>query len=174
MRPEKVAIAREIREQLAEAQFAIFVDFTRMNTGRMAELRVKLWESGSRFQVVPNRLFKAVAKELGWGGVETYLTGPTAVVSGGGDGAEAAKALKEFIRVSKVGHVKGGYMEGRGLGPEEVDLIASLPTKKAMQGILVGTLAAPMSNLAGVFRQKLASLVYVLRAAADKEDASVA
>ena len=174
MRPEKIAIAKEIQEQLADAQFAILVDFTKMNTVNTAELRGKLRETGSRFQVVPNRLFRTVAKELGWEGLDPYLVGPTAIVSGAGDAAEAAKALKEFIRTAKVASVKAGYMEKRVLSPADVDTIASLPPKKVMQGMLVGTIAGPMSNLVGVFSQKLASLVYVLKAAADKKNGTAA
>ena len=56
--------------------------------------------------------------------------------------------------------------------PADVEALATLPSKKVMQSILVGTIAAPMSNLVGVMSQKLASLVYVLKAAADKKNAA--
>ena len=62
MRPEKQAIAREIQDQLGNATFAILTDFTRMDTTKTAALRRKLRETGARFQVVPNRLFRAVAQ----------------------------------------------------------------------------------------------------------------
>jgi ribosomal protein L10 len=39
-----------------------------------------------------------------------------------------------------------------------------------MQGMLVGTIAAPMSNLVGVMSQKLSSLVYVLNAVKEKKE----
>ena len=39
MRPEKEAIVREIKEQLAGATFAILTDFTRMDTMKTAALR---------------------------------------------------------------------------------------------------------------------------------------
>jgi large subunit ribosomal protein L10 len=173
MRPEKQAIVREIKEQLAGATFAILADFTRMDTAKTSALRKKLRETQARFQVVPNRLFRVVAKELNYVGIEAGLIGPTAIVYGTGDAAATAKALREFIKGNnKVPVVKIGHMEGAVLTPADVEALASLPPKKVLQGMLVYTIAAPMANLVGVMSQKLASLVYVLKAAADKKSAA--
>ena len=172
MRAEKIAIAREIKEQLGAAKFAILTDFTRMDTAKTMALRRKLREVEARYQVVPNRLFRKVAQELELTGIEAGLKGPTAIVFGDGDVAAPAKALRDFIKAEKVPVVKLGHMDGAVLQAADVETLASLPSKKVMQGILVGTIAAPMSNLVGVMSQKLASLVYVLKAAADKKSAA--
>ena len=173
MRPEKEAIVREIQEQLSGAAFAILTDFTRMDTAKTAALRKKLRETEARFQVVPNRLFRVVAKALNYEGIEAGLKGPTAIVFGAGDVAATAKALREFIKGNdKIPVVKLGYMDGAVLKVADVEALATLPPKKVMQGMLVGTIAAPMSNLVGVMSQKLATVVYVLKAAADKKSAA--
>lgn len=173
MRPEKQAIAREIKEQLSGATFAILTDFTGMDTAKTAALRRKLRETEARFQVVPNRLFRVVAKELGYDGIEAGLKGPTALVFGAGDVAATAKTLREFIKGNnKIPVVKLGHLDGETLSAADVDVLATLPGKKTMQAMLVGTIAAPMSNLVGVMSQKLASLVYVLKAVADKKNAA--
>ena len=173
MRPEKEAIVREIKEHLSGATFAILTDFTRMDMMKTAALRKKLRETEARFQVVPNRLFRVVAKELNYTGIEAGLVGPTAIVYGAGDVAATAKTLREFIKGNnKIPVVKLGYMDGSALTAAQVDVLATLPPKKVLQGMLVGTIAAPMSNLVGVMSQKLASLVYVLKAAAEKKSAA--
>ena len=173
MRPEKQAIVREIQQQLAAAKFAILTDFTRMDTAKTMALRRKLRETAARFQVVPNRIFRVVAKELNLAGLEAGLVGPTAIVYGAGDVAATAKVLREFVKANdKIPVVKLGHMEGTVLTPADVEALAAMPPKKVMQGLLVGTIAAPMSNLVGVMSQKLASLVYVLKAAADKKNAA--
>lgn len=172
MRPEKESIVREIQEQMSGAGYVFLADFTRMNTVKTANLKAKLHEVESRFQVVQNRLFRvAVAGQFE--GIEAGLKGPTAVVFGSGDPAAVAKTLCEFIKTNeKMPVIKLGVMEGRILSAAEVEALASLPPKKVMQGILVGTLAAPMTNLVSVMNQKLASLVYVLKAAADKKSSA--
>ena len=150
----------------------ILTDYSGLDTAKTAALRKALRESKSRFQVVPNRLFRAVARGLGYEGIEAGLKGPTALVFGAGDVASAAKALKEFSKANKVLSVKLGHMDGAVLSAADVETLATLPSKKVMQGMLVGTIAAPMSNLVGVLNQKLASLVYVLQAVADKKSAA--
>lgn len=172
MRPEKQAIVREIQEHLSGAAFLILADFTGMDTAKTAQLRRALRETQARFQVVPNRLFRVVASELGYAGIEQGLKGPTALVFGSGDVAEAAKTLREFTKANKVPIVKLGHLDGAVLAAADVETLATLPPKKVMQGVLVGTIAAPMSNLVGVMNQKLASLVYVLNAVADKKNAA--
>ena len=102
MRPEKISLAQEIKSQMADAAFALFVDFTKMNTVQTAQLKAKLAESGAKSQVVPNRIFKIVAKELGWEGLDAALVGPTAVIFGAGEPVDAAKALKDFIKTAKL------------------------------------------------------------------------
>ena len=172
MRPEKQAIVREIQDSLADATFVILTDFTGMDTAKTAALRRALKETQARFQVVPNRLFRVAAAELGYDGIESGLKGPTAVVSGAGDAAATAKILREFARLNKVPVVKLGRLDGVLLQAADVETLATLPSKTVMQSILVGTIAAPMSNLVGVMNQKLASLVYVLKAAGDKKSAA--
>lgn len=173
MRPEKEAIVREIKAELADATFAFLTDFTRMDTAKTATLRRKLRETGARYQVVPNRLFRVALKELGYGGLEAGLLGPTAIVFGGGDAAATAKALREFSKGNnKIPVVKIGRLDGAVLQPADIEALATMPPKKTLQGMLVGTLAAPLANLVGVMSQKLASLVYVLQAAADKKNAA--
>jgi large subunit ribosomal protein L10 len=172
MRPEKQSIANEIKAHLADAGFVILTDFTGMDTAKTALLRRSLKECQARFQVVPNRLFGFVAKELGYAGIEAGLKGPTGLVFGAGDVADAAKALKEFAKTNKIPVVKIGHLDGALLSAADVEMLATLPSKKVMQGVLVGTIAAPMSNLVGVMNQKLASLVYVLKAVADKKTAA--
>ena len=94
------------------------------------------------------------------------------LVFGAGDVAGAAKVLREFTKANKVPVVKLGHLDGVVLSAANVETLATLPSKKVMQGMLVGTIAAPMSNLVGVMSQKLASLVYVLKAVADKKNAA--
>ena len=175
MRPEKQSIVKEINGQMSSASFAIFADFTKMDMGKTSALRKKLRESKARFQVVPNRMYRVATKDLGMEGAESVLKGPTAVVFGTEDVAETAKTLKAFAAANdKMPVVKAGWMEGRLLSASDVEVLATLPSKKTMQGMLVGTIAAPMSNLVGVMSQKLASLVYVLNAAKDKKESGAA
>jgi len=81
-----------------------------------------------------------------------------------------AKILKKFSGDKNKPAVKGGVLEGTVLSSKDVIALAGLPGKKEMQAKLVGTVAAPMTQLVGVMNQKICSLLYVLNAAVAKKE----
>ena len=109
------------------------------------------------------------AASLGWEDLSALLTGPTAVVTGKGDPSELAKALVAFVKAHEKAAVKGGCLDGRVLQAADVDALSTLPSREVMLSMLVGTVAAPMTQLVGVFNQKLLSLLYVLKAVEAKK-----
>ena len=66
--------------------------------------------------------------------------------------------------------IKRGLFDGRVLSPADVDTLINLPSRPVLLSMLVGTVAAPMTQLAGVFKQKVASLVYVIKAVQEKKE----
>jgi len=51
----------------------------------------------------------------------------------------------------------------------DVEAMSQIPPREVLLGRLVGTIAAPMSQLVGVMRQKVLSLLYVLKAVEEKK-----
>ncbi|MCX6997125.1 MAG: 50S ribosomal protein L10 [Kiritimatiellaeota bacterium] len=164
MRPEKIAMVAELRSQVQAASFLILTDYRGLDVSAMTALRHQLHAAQAEFHVVQNRLLRVVARELGQPGLEPALKGPSAMVSGRGDMARAAKVLRDFSRDKNLPVVKLGVVQGAVLTPAEVAQIADLPPRAQLYGLLVGTLAAPMSGLVRALNQKLASIVYVLKA----------
>jgi large subunit ribosomal protein L10 len=169
MRPEKESIARELKEKVEAASFFILADYQGLNVTETETLRGKLVEADARMMVIRNRQFKHVLKEMKVEGVDGGLNGPTALFYGDGDVVEVSKVLKSFARTTQKPVVKLGLLEGRIISADDVNELATLPSLDQLRSSLVGTLAAPMTQLAGVFNQKLASLVYVLKAAEEKK-----
>jgi large subunit ribosomal protein L10 len=122
-------------------------------------------------RVVKNRMFRHVARELNYD-LEDSLRGPSAMIVGDGDVVEAVKILRDFIKENTLPVVKIGTLEGVILSAEDIKKLAELPPKPVMQGQLVGTIAAPLTQLVGVMQQKIASVVYVLKAIQDKKENS--
>jgi len=168
-RPEKKAMREEIRGRMADSGYVILTDYRGLKAGAMTDLRKKLRGTQSRLQVVSNSFLNLAAKDQGWSGAERFMGGPTAMITGSGDVAEVAKVLREFNKVTSLSVIKGGWFGANTLSPADVSEIADTPPRAVLLGKFVCTLAAPMTNLMGVMQQKLASLVYVLKAVADKK-----
>ncbi|HMP89395.1 MAG TPA: 50S ribosomal protein L10 [Kiritimatiellia bacterium] len=169
MRPEKESIIEEVRGKVSDSVFVIIADYQGLTVEKTDALRQRLQKADARVQVVKNRILGHVAEQQGIGSLRNHLAGPSAMVYGKGDVSEVAKILKEFIREHEKPVIKAGAMEGVVLTAADVEQLASLPSRQVLLSMVVGTIAAPMSQLVGVFQQKVASLLYVLQAAADKK-----
>ncbi len=170
IRPEKQAMAAELSNKIEGSDYVLLTDFAGMNMPATNDLRAQLRAVNAEFHIVKNRLFATVAKNMDLDLSDDLLKGQTGMVTGTGDVVEVAKVLKQFAAASKSRSLKGGAFEGKCLSANDVVALAELPPKEVMQGIFVGTLAAPMRNLVGVMNQKVASLVYVLAAVQRKKE----
>ncbi len=170
MRPEKKAFVNQIRAEVEASEFVILTDFSGLTVAQAETLRKQLAGVNARFRIVKNTMFNVVAKELKYEGIEAALGGPTAMVTGAGDVVQAVKVVKEFIKATSKLTLKMGTLSGKTISVDDVQALADIPAKEILYGMLVSTLAAPMSQLVGVFQQKLSSVVYVLKAAQDKKE----
>ena len=170
MRPEKKAIISEIRGKLDGCGYVLLADCRGLTVEQMKALRGQLREAQGFLMVVPNSMFAQATRELGWAGMDAFLLGPTAMVWGRGDISGVAKVVRTFAKkTSDLPAFKGGRLGTRVLSSGDVEAIAGLPPRIVMLGMLAGTLAAPISRLVGVMNRKVATLVYVLNAIAEKK-----
>ena len=170
MRLEKKAIINELRAGLAGASFVILTDYRGLKVRQGEELRRRLAKFGARLNIVKNSFFKLALPEDRRAQVADVLTSPTAIIFGSGDVVETAKVLAGFQQEQRVLTIKRGLLGGRVLSPADVDTLIKLPARPVLLSMLVGTVAAPMTQLAGVFKQKVASLVYVIKAVQVKKE----
>ncbi|MFA5042957.1 MAG: 50S ribosomal protein L10 [Kiritimatiellia bacterium] len=169
MRLEKKAIIDELRAGLEGASFVILTDYRGLKVRQGEELRRRLAKLGAHFHIVKNSFFKLALSEERRALLADVLAAPTAVILGAGDVVETAKVLSGFQQEQRVLTIKRGFLDGRVLSPADVDTLIKLPARPVLLGMLVGTIAAPMTQLAGVFKQKVASLVYVIKAVQEKK-----
>ena len=170
MRLEKKAIINELRAGLENASFVILTDYRGLKVRQGEELRRRLAKLGARFHVVKNSFFKLALSEDRRAQVADVLTTPTAIIVGGGDVVETAKVLAGFQQEQRVLTIKRGFLGSRVLSSVDMDTLIKLPARPVLLSMLVGTVAAPMAQLMGVFKQKVASLVYVIKAVQEKKE----
>jgi large subunit ribosomal protein L10 len=172
MRAEKLAIVDEIRSRLEDATFALLAGYKGLTVEQMSELRAKLREDEATMLVVKNAFLSRAAADSDWEEITSLLDGPLALVAGTGDVTAVAKALAEYRKANELPTIQGGMLRGRLLTSDDVVAMSRIPPREVLLGQVVGTIAAPMSGLVGVMKQKIASLVYCLKAIEEKKAAS--
>ena len=116
----------------------------------VTQLRNALRAAGLTHQVVKNTLAARAASQAGVNGLDSFLTGPTAITFSKGDIVGPAKALVNFAKTHEKLVVLGGVIEGKVCDAAEVNVFASLPSKEELIGMLLRTINGPASGLARV------------------------
>lgn len=166
-----------LRGCLEKANIAILTDYRGDGSGltvkQISELRKRLKAQGGEYRVVKNTLTKRAANDLGIGGLESYLGGPTAIAFGYDDPAAVSKILLDFAKEQKPNNlplVKGAFMEGEVFGPERLQAIADLPSKDQLIGQLLGLMLAPHRQLLGVMNAPGRQMATVIDAWRQKQE----
>jgi large subunit ribosomal protein L10 len=88
-----------------------------------------------------------------------------------GDAALAAKALDGFSRRADVLVMKGGILEGRILGADEIRQLARLPSRDVLTAQFAGVVASPITGLVRGLGSMVAGLAVALAQVRDKKEA---
>ena len=76
--------------------------------------------------------------------------------------------MANFARIEpQIEFVAALTMDGRVLAAEDVQVLADLPSKDQLRGMLVGTIAAPLSGLARVMAGNVRGVLNILNARAE-------
>lgn len=170
-REDKVQLVRELREIIERSSALILTDYRGLTVSDITALRRKLREVGAEYRVVKNTLFELAATDLGYSDVSSYLSEPTAVAFVQNEPVAPAKALMDFIREHKIPRIKGGLVEGKAYGPEQIQALSKIPPKEILVSQLLGSVQAPITGLVGTLNGLMANLVYTLQAVSEKKAA---
>lgn len=161
---ERQTTVEELAEQLRASPNLYVTDFSGLNVLRMTEFRRRLRAAGVRYVVVKNTLAQRALAANSVTELDQHLTGPTGLVLAGRDPVAAAKVLSDFAREFEKPTIKGGLVDGRAVTPDQVQRLASLPSREQLLGQLAGTMQAPLAQFAGVMNGMLYQMVGALEA----------
>ena len=170
-RPDKAAAVAELADRFKSSSATVLTEYRGLSVAQLKELRRSLGE-GSTYAVVKNTLTKIAAKEAGVEGIDDLLVGPSALAFVDGDVVVAAKSLKTFAKENPALVIKGGYVDGKVITPEEVSKLAELESREVLLAKLAGAMNASLSQAVSLFAAPLsqaARTVDALRAKVEAE-----
>lgn len=162
-RQDKVATVTEIADRFRASAVAVLTDYRGLSVAQMKELRRSLGPAVT-FSVVKNTLTKRAAADAGIDGIESLLVGPSAIAFVEGDPVDAAKGIRNFAKDNPALIVKGGYMDGAVLTPEDFAKFADLESREVLLSKLAGAMKAKQSQAAALFAAPLAQAARALGA----------
>ncbi len=178
-----MAITREQKEELiaqyaawiGESEGIILLDYRGLSVPQTENLRGRIREAGGRYHVCKNTLFKRALKEQEWPESDDLLVGPTAVAFAHDNYPVLAKTLLNFqeqLEGEETFVIKGGLLLGEELAAERIQAISALPSHAELRAQLLGLILAPAQNLVNVLNAATSSIVNVLEAHLQENEAA--
>ncbi len=154
-----------------QSRALIVSEYVGLSMKQIDELRAKVREAGGEFHIVKNTLGRVAFKEAGLPAPEDVLMGSTAICFAFQDAPAIAKVMADYAKSSDFLKIKGGYLEKRAIGSEDVKALADLPPLPVMRAQFLGVLTAPAGKLVRTLAEPARQMAAVLKAYAEKEAA---
>jgi large subunit ribosomal protein L10 len=162
----------EIKANMEKASIAISADYRGLSVAQLTELRRALRPSNVEVKVVKNTLAGMAAEQAGRPEMSQIVQGPTAIAFGFGDPVAPVKALTEHLRARRLQiTIHGGWLEGQVLSREQVESLATLPSREQLIANVVGKLQSPLYNFAGLLQASMRNFAGLIDARANQLEA---
>ena len=159
---QKSAEVSELTQEIGNANNAFLIDFKGITVPQVTELRKQVRETKSGYVVVKNTLALIALKDSPIVAMREQFTGPTAIAFNATDAVGLAKALTKFAKDVPAVRFKGAMLDGQIVPTEQIQTIATLPSREELVAKLLYVLQSPMRGLATVLQANIRNLAVVL------------
>ena len=165
----KQELVKSYKERLEKSKgFVWFFNFQGIDAYPMTLLRLDVKDLKGEIVVGKNTLFYRAFSDTVLTDHREIFIGPTAAVFAYEDPVAVTKKVVEFLKETFEEdwkkRIKGGLIDYKYMTPEQVEELASLPSKEELIAKLLGVMMAPVTQLAMTLKAVPQKLVLVLKA----------
>lgn len=166
---EKIAEVQAITERLESAQSLILANYSGLSVEQMTKFRVACRANAIDCRVVKNRLAKIACDNAEMTEIKDYFKGPTAILFGLESQVDAAKILVDFAKDNEKMEIKGGFVDGQLLDPNQVMALSKVPSKEELYAKMMGSINSPITGVTMATNAVVAGLARVIDAVAKQK-----
>ncbi len=157
-----------LAEQLNNSKSAMVVGFNKLTVNKDQEFRSRLREAGANYQVVKNTIARLAVKGTSFEGASEFFKGVTAIAWTENDPVVLSKAVSKFVKDNAdIYTFKAGVVEGRVVNLDQVEQIASLPSKEELISQLLYVINAQAQRIVTVINAVPRDLAVVIKQIGD-------
>lgn len=161
-RAQKAVDIAKITDRFKSMKSAAFAQVSGLTMLQADELRKQAKESGVEVFIAKKTILTLAAQAAGIENLDPKDLKGSILTATAQDEVSAAKIVKDFAKAKQSLTILAGVLEGQGISADEVNKLASLPTKEQLYAHLAATLNAPISGFVQVLAGNLRGLVTVL------------
>ena len=166
---DKKALVAEVAEVAAKAQSVVAAEYRGLTVSQMTDLRAKARKQGVYMRVVKNTLARKALAGTTFEAVGPKLKGPLVLAFSKDDPGAAARVVKDFAKTHEKLVATLVSLGGQVLPGEQIEKVASLPTREQALSMLLGVLKAPIQKLASTLAEPAAKLARTVAAVRDQK-----
>ena len=153
-----------LTEHLKTANSAMVVSFKKLTVTKDQEFRLKLRETGARYQVVKNTLARIAVKGTQFEDATPHFKGVTGIAWTETDAVVLSKIVTKFVKDNPdLYTLKAGVVEGKVYDVKQVETIANLPSKEELISKLLFVINAQAQRIAVVINAVPRNLAIVIK-----------
>src|SRR5438105_372599 len=161
-RAQKAEEIAELTQEIGKANNAFLIDFKGITVPQVTELRKQVRVTTSGDLDVKITLALLALKDSPIVAMREQFSGPTAIAFNANDAVVLAKALTKFAKDVPAVRFKGALLNGQVVPTEQIQTIATLPSREELVSKLLYVLQSPMRGLATVLQANIRNLAVVL------------
>jgi large subunit ribosomal protein L10 len=168
-RAKKQEDVQKLGRELQDVSNVIVATYTKLTVAQDYELRKALRATGAKYRVVKNTLAERAAQGTKVEGALKELAGVTSIAYTEGDPVALAKALAKYAKDNPEFTFKAGVVEGRVVSINEIQALATMPSKEELYSKLLFLINAPAQRLVTVMNAVGRDLAVVINQGVEKE-----
>jgi large subunit ribosomal protein L10 len=166
---KKTEQVEKLGEELKKVSSVIVSTYSKLTVAQDYELRKTLRSSGAKYKVVKNTLAERASKGTKVEEVLKNLSGVTSIAYTDGDPVALAKALSKYAKDNPEFSFKAGLVEGRVISINEIQALATMPSKEEIYAKLLFLINAPAQRLVTVMNAVGKDLAVVINQGVEKQ-----
>jgi large subunit ribosomal protein L10 len=167
-RAKKIEQVEKLGKVLQNVSSLIVTSYSKLTVAQDYELRKTLRSSGAKYVVVKNTLAERAAKGTKVEEVLKNLSGVTSIAYTSGDPVALAKALSKYAKDNPEFSFKSGVVEGRVISINQIQALATMPSKEEIYSKLLFLMNAPAQRLVTVMNAVGRDIAVVINQGVEK------
>ncbi|HEC00012.1 MAG TPA: 50S ribosomal protein L10 [Thiotrichales bacterium] len=167
---EKKTVVAEVAEVASSALSAVAAEYRGLTVDEMTELRKQARDGGVYLRVVKNTLARRAVQGTEFECIAEGLVGPLLLAFSQEDPGSAARVIKDFAKEHEKLQVRFVAVGGEMLPANDIERLASLPTREQALSMLMAVMKAPVEKLARTLNEVPGKLVRTVAAIRDQKE----
>lgn len=171
---DKKAIVAEVALVAKQSTSVVAASYAGLTVGQVTELRKQARNAGVYMRVIRNTLARRAFEGTQFACMDEALVGPLVLAFSKEEPGAAARLMKDYAKKFEKLEVKALSIDGKLLPANDLNRLASLPTKNEAIAQLMSVMSAPITKFVRTLAEPHSKLVRTFAALRDKKQQEAA